>query len=147
LLKTQSFLNFQIDQIKEHQIIAKPFFPIFPHPCSTKEPKDEAKIGGGMITNPSQLIKPYHTLQEKGQCRNKWQVDSTYKSQKIHLESAKLNTFLLLRLSLVGILFNNNCQAKALTFDGTPLFQINLKAKDSKEDLGVLMLSVLSRRT
>jgi hypothetical protein len=63
------------------------------------------------------------------------------------LPSSKLNTFLLLRFSLVGILFNNNWQDKALTFDGTPLFQINLKAKESKEDLGVLMLSVLSRKT
>jgi hypothetical protein len=32
---------------------------------------------------------------------------------------------------MTGTLSSNNCQAKAQTFDGTPHFQMNLKAKDS----------------
>jgi hypothetical protein len=146
LLKIRSFLVFHMAQTKESQIIEKPFLRFLLVPQPTNKAYDNDKDGGRTKTTPSHRVRAYQTSAVYRQWRNKWLTDSTFKSQKTHLDSSTVKTFLLLRFSLVGILFNNNCQDKALTFEGTPLFQINLKAKESKLDLGVPMLNVRSRK-
>jgi hypothetical protein len=70
-LKTQSLRNFQIDHIKEFQIIAKQFLSLLFLPTASKEPKEEQREGGTIIMNPGHFRISYQAKEENLQWRNK----------------------------------------------------------------------------
>jgi hypothetical protein len=62
LLKTLSFLNIQIDHMREFQIIFKQSFPLLPLPEANNIPKEDTRSGGTIITKPNHFIRSYHAL-------------------------------------------------------------------------------------
>jgi hypothetical protein len=122
LLNITLFLVLQIHHIIACHITVIPFTPFFPTPQPIKIAKEFIRLGGMTTTWDNHRQIRYQTVVATSQWRNKWNSVSKWFPHRGHPRFATSFTPLILKLSLVGILWSNSCHENAQTFEGAALF-------------------------